>query len=52
MPRQTAVGIEQAVHWPSDGVSEVPFRVYTDRAQYGPCAWTVRCTVISSYAAS
>jgi anthranilate 1,2-dioxygenase large subunit len=25
---------EASVHWPSNGISEVPFRVYTDRATY------------------
>ena len=24
---------EASVHWPSNGISEVPFRVYTDQAQ-------------------
>ena len=25
---------EASVHWPSNGISEVPVRVYTDQAQY------------------
>jgi phenylpropionate dioxygenase-like ring-hydroxylating dioxygenase large terminal subunit len=41
----------RGVHWPSNGLSEVPFRVYTDPEQYrleqerifkGPC-WSYLC---------
>ena len=31
---QTTVNAAHPVAWPSNGISEVPFRVYTDQAQY------------------
>jgi anthranilate 1,2-dioxygenase large subunit len=31
---QSALTADRGVSWPSNGISEVPFRVYTDRAQY------------------
>src|SRR5260221_5870427 len=31
---QTGVTAEHGVSWPSNGISEVPFRVYTDQDQY------------------
>ena len=30
----TGLAVEPTVRWPSNGISEVPFRVYTDQAQY------------------
>ncbi len=31
---QSGLTAEQSVSWPSEGISEVPFRVYTDQEQY------------------
>ena len=31
---QTVAAAESGVSWPSNGISEVPFKVYTDQAQY------------------
>src|SRR5437764_4158045 len=31
---QSGLTAEPTVAWPSNGISEVPFRVYTDQAQY------------------
>ena len=31
---QSGLTAEHGVAWPSNGISEVPFRVYTDQAQY------------------
>ncbi|MEA2791719.1 MAG: hypothetical protein QOG73_4125, partial [Acetobacteraceae bacterium] len=30
---QSAPTAERGVYWPSNGISEVPFRVYTDQDQ-------------------
>jgi len=51
---QTVSAAETSVSWPSNGVSEVPFRLYTDQAQYareqerlfkGP-TWNYLCLAI------
>jgi anthranilate 1,2-dioxygenase large subunit len=31
---QSGLAVDHGVSWPSNGISEVPFRVYTDQAQY------------------
>ena len=31
---QSALTAEHGVPWPSNGISEIPFRVYTDQDQY------------------